>query len=208
MPFTTPTSPRASVGAVFFSFSVVSTSSWPHGLWPARLLLSMEFSRQEYSRELPFPSPGNLPDPKIKPVSPALARWILYQWATWEAQSKCWLLTNPRLACVSSSIQSSRSPVSGSSPRPGDITYTASPRGSRMQFCGSGVGWRGFTRSTGILWIPAAGFPFLSSSIGAPTASRKSGNNKASCSTVMDTTGSAQTQDQTWNLVVTSSLKY
>ena len=35
--------------------------------------LSMEFSRQEYWNGLPFPSPGDLPDPGIKPVSPALA---------------------------------------------------------------------------------------------------------------------------------------
>ena len=34
--------------------------------------LSMEFSRQEYWSGLPFPSPGNLPDPGIKSVSPAL----------------------------------------------------------------------------------------------------------------------------------------
>jgi len=34
--------------------------------------LSMEFSRQEYCSELPFPSPGDLPDPGIEPTSPAL----------------------------------------------------------------------------------------------------------------------------------------
>ena len=32
----------------------------------------MEFSRQEYWSGLPFPSPGDLPDPGIKPGSPAL----------------------------------------------------------------------------------------------------------------------------------------
>ena len=32
--------------------------------------LSMGFSRQEYWRGLPFPSPGDLPDPEIKPPSP------------------------------------------------------------------------------------------------------------------------------------------
>ena len=35
--------------------------------------LSMGFSRQEYWSRLPFPSPGDLPDPGIKPASPALA---------------------------------------------------------------------------------------------------------------------------------------
>ena len=32
----------------------------------------MGFSRQEYWSGLPFPSLGDLPDPEIKPVSPAL----------------------------------------------------------------------------------------------------------------------------------------
>jgi len=32
----------------------------------------MEFSRQEYWSRLPFSSPGDLPDPEIKPRSPAL----------------------------------------------------------------------------------------------------------------------------------------
>ena len=44
-------------------------TSWPvaHQAPP-----STGFSRQEYWRELPFPSPGDLPDPGIEPVSPAL----------------------------------------------------------------------------------------------------------------------------------------
>ena len=32
----------------------------------------MVFLRQEYWSGLPFPTPGDLPDPGIKPVSPAL----------------------------------------------------------------------------------------------------------------------------------------
>ena len=35
--------------------------------------LSMGFSRQEYWSGLPFPSPGDLLDPRIEPTSPALA---------------------------------------------------------------------------------------------------------------------------------------
>ena len=34
--------------------------------------LSMVFSRQEYWSGLPFPSPGDLPDPGIEPGFPAL----------------------------------------------------------------------------------------------------------------------------------------
>ena len=33
---------------------------------------SMGFSRQEYWSGVPFPSPGNLPDPGFEPRSPAL----------------------------------------------------------------------------------------------------------------------------------------
>ena len=49
--------------------SGVSNSWQPHRLAP----LSMEFSRQEYWSRLSFPSPGDLPDPGIETVYPALA---------------------------------------------------------------------------------------------------------------------------------------
>ena len=55
---------------------VVSDSLWPYGLWPPRHLCPWDFSRQEYCSGLPFPTPGNLPNPGIEPssfVSPALA---------------------------------------------------------------------------------------------------------------------------------------
>ena len=39
---------------------------------PLQAPLSMGFSRQDYWSGLPFPSPGDIPDPSIKPVSPAL----------------------------------------------------------------------------------------------------------------------------------------
>ena len=45
--------------------------------WSPPEPLSMEFSRQEYWSRLPFPTPGDFPDPGIKPTSlrpPALAR--------------------------------------------------------------------------------------------------------------------------------------
>ena len=38
----------------------------------AQLPLSMEFSRQEYWSGVPFPSPGDLSNPGIKPGSSAL----------------------------------------------------------------------------------------------------------------------------------------
>ena len=45
--------------------------------------LSMGFPRQEYWNGLPCPSPGDLPDPGIKPASPespALAGGVLYRY--------------------------------------------------------------------------------------------------------------------------------
>ena len=41
-----------------------------------RLLLSVGLPRQEYWSGLPFPSPGDLPDPGITPTSPAWASGI------------------------------------------------------------------------------------------------------------------------------------
>ena len=38
---------------------------------------SMGFPRQEYWSALPFPSPGDVPVPGVKPVSPALAGDVL-----------------------------------------------------------------------------------------------------------------------------------
>ena len=39
---------------------------------PTQAPPSMEFPRQKYWSGLPFPSPGDLPDPGIEPMSPAL----------------------------------------------------------------------------------------------------------------------------------------
>ena len=54
------------------SRSVVSNFLWPHVLQPARLLCLQEFSRQEYWSGLPWPPPGDHPNPGIKPRSSAL----------------------------------------------------------------------------------------------------------------------------------------
>ena len=51
------------------------TKSWPTLATPwivaCKAPLSMGFSRQEYWSGLPFPFPGDHPDPGIKPGSPA-----------------------------------------------------------------------------------------------------------------------------------------
>ena len=47
--------------------AVMSQSLRPRGLKPTRLLCPWGFSRQEYWSGLPFPPPGDLPDPGIEP---------------------------------------------------------------------------------------------------------------------------------------------
>ena len=50
--------------------------------------LSMEFSRQEYWSRLPFPTPGDFPNPEVEfmsPVSPTLAGEFFTTSATWKA---------------------------------------------------------------------------------------------------------------------------
>ena len=53
-----------------------------------QVLLSKGFSRQEHWGGLPFPTPEDLPDPGIKPMSPSIGRQILYHCATREAHPK------------------------------------------------------------------------------------------------------------------------
>ena len=59
--------------------------------WPVahQVPLSLEFSRQEYWSGLPFPPPGDLPEPGIQPtslISPALAGWFFTSSVTWEEE--------------------------------------------------------------------------------------------------------------------------
>ena len=54
-----------------------------------RASLPMEFSKQEYWSELPFPPPGDLPKPGIEPKSfPALADGFFTTSATWGEKLK------------------------------------------------------------------------------------------------------------------------
>ena len=54
------------------AWSVVSDCLWPQGL-AHQAPLFMGFSRQEYWSRFPRFPPGDLPDPRIEPASPALA---------------------------------------------------------------------------------------------------------------------------------------
>ena len=65
---------------------VVSNSFVTPWAVACQVLLSMGFPRQEYWSGLPFPPPGDLPDPGIKlqsPVSPAfLVDCLLSHWGS------------------------------------------------------------------------------------------------------------------------------
>ena len=56
---------------LLFSRYVVSNSFGTPWTVACQAPLSMRFPRQEYWNELPFPSPGDRPNPGIKPVYPA-----------------------------------------------------------------------------------------------------------------------------------------
>ena len=63
--------------SLLFSCSVMSDSFVTPWTAARQAPLSVGFSRQEYWRGLPFPSPGDLPNPGIEPVFPALVGGFL-----------------------------------------------------------------------------------------------------------------------------------
>ena len=65
---------KESQKVIFFFFLVAKSSYSFVTPWTAawQVPLSMGSPRQEYWNGLPFPSPGDLPKPGIKPASPAL----------------------------------------------------------------------------------------------------------------------------------------
>ena len=63
---------------------------------------SLGFSRQEYWSGLLFPSPGDLPDPGIKPRSPALQADALPSelpgnWTRWSLKAELWIKLKKKL---------------------------------------------------------------------------------------------------------------
>ena len=90
-PFFFHSSPSCSCYPVFpiapfintMSMVILLTSVWFFATqWPVALQapLSMGCSRQEHWSVLPFPPPGDLPDPGIEPMSyvSCIGRWVLY----------------------------------------------------------------------------------------------------------------------------------
>ena len=73
----------------------------------------MGFSRQEYWGGLPFPPPGDLPDPGIQSASlksPTLAGGLFTASTTWEALTECQLYprhssTSPKQHILDTCVQ-------------------------------------------------------------------------------------------------------
>ena len=61
--------------------------------------LSMEFPRQKYWSGLPFPPPGDLPDPGTEPAALALAGRFLTTNATWVAPTDHLQMENKGMLC-------------------------------------------------------------------------------------------------------------
>ena len=55
--------------------------------------LPMGFPRQEYWSSFPFPPEGIFPTQRSTSIS-CIGRWILYYWATWEAQWSAYMIVN------------------------------------------------------------------------------------------------------------------
>ena len=71
--------------------------------------LSMEFSRQEYWSGLPFPLPGDLPDPGIEPSLPHCRQTLYHLSHHWPLGKRKFKLLWNNTAHLFSSVQCSRS---------------------------------------------------------------------------------------------------
>ena len=76
--------------------------------------LSMGFPRQEYWSGLPFPSPGDLPIPGVKPTSPALAGGFF---STEPPGYCCSSISNPCPTLQPHGLEHTSLPCPSSSPR-------------------------------------------------------------------------------------------
>ena len=72
--------------------SQIWLSNWTNWTVAHQASLSVKFPRQEYQSGRPFLSPGNLADPGIKPLSPALqADFLLLSHLIYLLSISCWV---------------------------------------------------------------------------------------------------------------------
>ena len=84
-----------SAGLCAQSLSCVQLFVTPPRPWTAdhQAPLSLGFPRQGYWNGFPFPPPGNLPNPGIKPFVSCFGRWIIYLLShLGSPRGSCWLV--------------------------------------------------------------------------------------------------------------------
>ena len=82
----------------------VTPNSATAGTAARQASLSLSCFRQEYWSGLPFPAPGDLPDPWTESVNPAFeGRFFFYHRVTWEARRAEYLI-NVRPSTISNLI--------------------------------------------------------------------------------------------------------
>ena len=98
----THTYPSAS-GHMLFSLLVVSNSFMTSWTIAHQAPLSVGFPRPEYWSGLPFPPPRDLPDPGVKPASPALQvdSLLLSHWGNLHLDAYMLLFSPPTKDCLS-----------------------------------------------------------------------------------------------------------
>ena len=98
--FTTDLPDKTSISDWKWSCSVVSDSLQPRVTVAHQAPPSTRFSRQEYWSGLPFPSPGDLPKPGIKPRCPALQAHAGRCFNLWATKIKMNQTHFPLLPCL------------------------------------------------------------------------------------------------------------
>ena len=91
-------------------YIVMSNSATPWTV-ACQAPLSMEFSRQEYWSSLPYPPPGDLPDPGIEPRSPESQSALADRFFTTGPPGKSYVL--PVFVCSVTSVVSNSSRLNG-----------------------------------------------------------------------------------------------
>ena len=125
--------------------SVVSVTSCPRGLWPARLPCPWDF-------------PGDLPNPGVKPASPALAGGFLNHWVTSKAEPPTEILV--QVKCLG---WGKKKAFATSAPR--SCNCLSSPVPSVK---GNGWGLVGPNQKQLVWWMGASLSPYFSRMAGFP----------------------------------------
>ena len=113
------------LGALVTKSCLTLVTPWTAAHWAP---LSIVFTKQKYWSVLPFPSPRDLPDPGIKPGSPALQGRFFTDWATREVLVTLPELLRRRLMLMALEMASSEEPNNPIWPLSECISSPSAPR--------------------------------------------------------------------------------